>query len=141
MAQTAVRAPAVAAPAALGERQRAYALGLLLLIYVANFVDRSILAILLEPIKQEFHPSDTALGVLSGIAFAVIYSTLGIPIAVWADRGSRKTIISLSLLVWSGMTAVGGLVTSFWQLVAARIGVGVGEAGCSPPAHSVISDF
>jgi MFS family permease len=114
---------------------------MLLLIYVFNFVDRSILAILLEPIRQEFNPSDTALGILSGIAFAVIYSTLGIPIAIWADRGSRKTIISLSLLVWSGMTAVCGLVTSFWQLVFARIGVGVGEAGCSPPAHSMISDY
>jgi MFS family permease len=114
---------------------------MLLLIYVFNFVDRSILAILLEPIKREFQPSDTALGVLSGIAFAVIYSTLGIPIAIWADRGSRKTIISLSLLVWSGMTAVCGVVTSFSQLVLARIGVGVGEAGCSPPAHSMISDY
>jgi MFS family permease len=134
-------APGPAAGQAEGERYRAYALGMLLLIYVFNFVDRSILAILLEPIKREFQPSDTALGILSGIAFAVIYSTLGIPIAIWADRGSRKTIISLSLLIWSGMTAVCGLVTSFWQLVLARIGVGVGEAGCSPPAHSMISDY
>jgi MFS family permease len=149
MGPMAIAAPKPAPGAApLGARsalatpaQRAYALALLLLIYVFNFVDRSILGILLEPIKREFNPSDTALGILSGIAFALIYSTLGVPIALWADRGSRKTIISLSLLVWSGMTAVCGLVTSFWQLVAARIGVGVGEAGCSPPAHSMISDY
>jgi len=122
-------------------RQRSYALGLLLLIYVFNFVDRSILSILLQPIKAEFQPSDTALGLLSGIAFAAIYSTLGIPIALWADRGSRKTIISLSLFVWSAATALCGLATSFLQLLLARIGVGVGEAGCSPPAHSMISDY
>jgi predicted MFS family arabinose efflux permease len=141
-ARAALPEPPAGAPAPdPAERRRAYALGLLLVVYVFNFVDRSILAILLEPIKQEFRPSDTALGVLSGIAFAVIYSTLGIPIARWADRGSRKTIISLSLFVWSAMTALCGLVTSFWQLVAARIGVGVGEAGCSPPAHSLISDY
>jgi MFS family permease len=121
-------------------RRRAYTLGLLLLIYVMNFVDRSILSILLQPIKAEFQPSDTALGLLSGIAFAAIYSTLGIPIALWADRGSRKTIVSASLFVWSAMTALCGTATSFVQLLLARIGVGVGEAGCSPPAHSMIAD-
>ena len=125
---------------AIGSRQRAWALGLLLVIYVFNFIDRSILSILLQPIKAEFHPSDTALGLLSGIAFAAIYSTLGIPIALMADRGSRKTIVSLSLLVWSAMTALCGLATSFTQLFLARIGVGIGEAGCSPAAHSMIAD-
>ncbi len=127
--------------AAIDARQRSYALGLLLVIYVFNFVDRSILSILLQPIKAEFQPSDTALGFLSGIAFAVIYSTLGIPIALWADRGSRKSIISLSLFVWSVMTALCGLAGSFTQLLFARIGVGIGEAGCSPPAHSMIADY
>jgi MFS family permease len=126
---------------AIESRQRAWALGLLLVIYVFNFIDRSILSILLQPIKAEFHPSDTALGLLSGIAFAVIYSTLGIPIALLADRGSRKTIVSLSLFVWSAMTVLCGLATSFTQLFLARIGVGVGEAGCSPPAHSMIADY
>jgi MFS family permease len=122
-------------------RARSYALGLLLVIYVMNFVDRSILSILLQPIKAEFQPSDTALGLLSGIAFAAIYSTLGIPIALWADRGSRKTIVSLSLFVWSAMTALCGVAASFPQLLLARIGVGIGEAGCSPPAHSMIADY
>ena len=125
---------------AIESRQRAWALGLLLVIYVFNFIDRSILSILLQPFKAEFHPSDMALGLLSGIAFAAIYSTLGIPIALLADRGSRKTIVSLSLFVWSAMTALCGLATSFTQLFLARIGVGIGEAGCSPAAHSMIAD-
>ena len=118
-----------------------YALGILLVVYVFNFIDRSILSILLEPIKNEFHVSDTALGFLSGIAFAAFYTLVGIPVAGWADRGSRRTIIALALLIWSAMTAATGLARSFTQLAIARVGVGVGEAGCSPPAHSLISDF
>ena len=116
-------------------------LGLLLLVYVVNFVDRSIVNILLEPIKEEFQPSDTALGFLSGVAFAIFYATLGIPIARWADRGVRRDIIALALFLWSGMTALCGLARTFPQLVLARIGVGIGEAGCSPPAHSILSDY
>ncbi len=139
--QTRAASQASDAPARPPASYANFALGLLFLIYVFNFIDRSILGILLEPIKREFQPSDTALGVLSGLAFAVVYSTLGVPIALWADRGSRKTIISLALFVWSGMTALCGMVGTFWQLVAARIGVGIGEAGCSPPAHSMISDL
>jgi MFS family permease len=139
--QPRIEPPAPAIPGAPSRAYASFALTLLFVIYVVNFIDRSILGILLESIKREFQPSDTALGVLSGLAFAVVYSTLGIPIARWADRGSRKTIISISLFVWSGMTALCGAVTSFGQLVAARIGVGVGEAGCSPPAHSMISDL
>jgi MFS family permease len=126
---------------AVSEGYRRYVLGLLFVVYVVNFVDRSILNILLEPIKREFHPSDTALGFLSGVAFAIFYATLGIPIARWADRGVRRDIIALSLFVWSGMTALCGLARTFPQLVAARIGVGIGEAGCSPPAHSILSDY
>ena len=118
-----------------------YALGILLVVYIFNFIDRSILSILLEPIKNEFHVSDTALGFLSGIAFAAFYTLVGIPVAGWADRGSRRTIIALALLIWSAMTAATGLARSFTQLAIARVGVGVGEAGCSPPAHSLISDF
>ncbi len=140
--QPRIDAPAPAgAPAPPSRGYANFALALLFVIYVVNFIDRSILGILLESIKKEFQPSDTALGVLSGLAFAVVYSTLGIPIARWADRGSRKTIISIALFVWSGMTALCGMVGSFGQLVAARIGVGIGEAGCSPPAHSMISDL
>jgi MFS family permease len=118
-----------------------YALGILVVVYVFNFIDRSILSILLESIKREFQVSDTLLGLLSGPAFAILYSVIGLPVARWSDRGSRTTIISLAIFAWSGMTAVQGLVANFWQLMLARIGVGIGEAGCSPPAHSLISDY
>jgi predicted MFS family arabinose efflux permease len=104
-------------------------------------VDRSILSILLEPIKAEFQVSDTYLGFLSGIAFAAFYTVMGIPIARWADRGNRRSIIALALLVWSAMTAATGLARTFTHLAVARIGVGIGEAGCSPPAHSLLSDY
>jgi MFS family permease len=120
---------------------RRYVLGLLLVVYVVNFIDRSILNILLEPIKREFDPSDTALGFLAGPTFAIFYATLGIPLARWADRGVRRDIIALALFLWSGMTALCGLARSFPQLVLARVGVGIGEAGCSPPAHSILSDY
>jgi MFS family permease len=136
-------APAHAGDAAfaVSDGYRRYVLGLLLVVYVVNFIDRSIVNILLEPIKQEFNPSDTALGFLSGVAFAIFYATLGIPIARWADRGVRRDIIALALFLWSGMTALCGLARTFPQLVLARIGVGIGEAGCSPPAHSILADY
>jgi MFS family permease len=136
-----VSAPAEPAGFAVSDSYRRYVLGLLLVVYVVNFIDRSIVNILIQPIKDEFHPSDSALGFLSGTAFAIFYATLGIPIARWADRGTRRDIIALALFLWSGMTALCGLARSFPQLVLARIGVGVGEAGCSPPAHSLISDY
>src|SRR5262245_59532954 len=126
---------------AVSDSYRRYVLGLLLVVYVVNFVDRSIVNILLEPIRQEFQPSDTALGFLSGVAFAIFYATLGIPIARWADRGVRRDIIALALFLWSGMTALSGLARTFPQLVLARIGVGVGHAGCSPPAHCILSAY
>lgn len=118
-----------------------YALGILLVVYVFNFIDRSILAILLEPIKETFDISDVYLGFLSGPAFAVFYTVVGIPLARWADRGNRLTIIAVALFTWSAMTSLTGLARNFTQLAIARIGVGVGEAGCSPPAHSLISDL
>jgi MFS family permease len=124
-----------------GTRYPRYALALLVVVYIFNFVDRSILAILLEDIKLEFSLSDTQLGFLSGIAFALFYTIMGIPIARWADRGSRKTIISIAVFTWSLMTALTGFAQNFGMLLAARIGVGVGEAGCTPPAHSMISDY
>lgn len=120
---------------------RNYALFVLLLGYIVNFVDRSILSILLEPIKHDLQLSDTELGFLGGLAFALFYSTLGIPIAALADRWSRVKVLSIAIVVWSGMTAVCGMATNFWQLLIARIGVGVGEAGASPPSHSLISDY
>ena len=120
---------------------RNYALFVLLLGYIVNFVDRSILSILLEPIKADLGLSDTQLGFLSGVAFAVFYSTLGIPIAALADRWSRVRILSIAITVWSLMTALCGAAQGFWHLLLARIGVGVGEAGASPPSHSLISDY
>jgi predicted MFS family arabinose efflux permease len=120
---------------------RAYVLAILTLVYTFNHIDRQILLILVEPIKAELGISDSAIGLLTGFAFAVFYATFGIPIAMWADRGNRRNILSLALAVWSGMTALSGLAQGFWQLMIARMGVGVGEAGGTPPATSMISDL
>jgi predicted MFS family arabinose efflux permease len=128
-------------PTGFTDGYRRYALGVLLVVYVMNFVDRQILSILAEDIRKEIELTDTALGVLSGVAFALFYTFAGIPIARWADTGSRRTIIALALFIWSGMTALTGLAQSFAHLVMARIGVGIGEAGGSPPSHSMISDM
>lgn len=119
---------------------RWYMLGILTLVYAFNHVDRQIMVILQEPIKQEFGLSDTQLGMLTGFLFASFYATLGIPFAAWADRGNRRNIIALAVTIWSGMTALSGLTTSFWQLALARMGVGIGEAGGTPPATAMISD-
>jgi MFS family permease len=100
-----------------------------------------LLAILQEAIKADLDLSDTQLGLLTGFAFAVFYVTAGIPIARWADRSNRRNIVALSLFIWSFMTAISGLVQNYLQLLLARIGVGVGEAGGSPPSHSIISDI
>jgi MFS family permease len=121
--------------------QRRYALGVLAVVYMFNFIDRQILAILLPSIKVEFTVSDTVLGLLTGTAFALFYVGLGVPIARYADRANRRNLIALAVAIWSGMTAISGAVVSFWQLVLARVGVGIGEAGCSPPAHSMIADM
>jgi len=120
---------------------RNYALGLLVVVYVFNFIDRSILGILVEPIKQDLGVSDTMMGFLGGIAFATFYTFLGIPIARMADKGSRRNVLSVCLALWSAATALCGLAQSFIHLLAARIGVAVGEAGGSPPSHSMISDM
>lgn len=120
---------------------RYYVLAVLTLVYALNFVDRQLLVILQEQIKAELVLSDTQLGLLSGFAFAVFYVSCGIPIARWADRGKRRSIIALALSVWSLMTAVSGLAQNYLHLLLARVGVGVGEAGGSPPAHSMISDI
>ncbi len=117
-------------------------LWILLVVYIFNFLDRQIVNILAEPIKADLGLSDTELGLLAGPAFAVFYALLGIPIARYADRqgSNRVRLISLSLAIWSAMTAVCGLAQNFVQLLFARIGVGIGEAGCTPAAHSLISD-
>ena len=118
-----------------------YVLGLLFVVYVSNFIDRQILTILLDPIKADLGVSDTAMGFLTGLAFALFYTFAGIPIARWADHGTRRTIIALGLLAWSAMTVASGLARNFTQLALARVGVGVGEAAGSPPSHSLISDY
>jgi MFS family permease len=119
---------------------RAYLLAVLLVILAFNYVDRYALGWVLESIKTDLHLSDSQLGFLGGIAFALFYSVMGIPIARWADRGNRVTIVSITAIVWSAMVALCGAATSFVQLLLIRIGVGVGEAGCIPPAHSLIAD-
>ncbi|KAA1194619.1 MFS transporter [Pseudohalioglobus sediminis] len=114
---------------------------MLTLVYAFNFVDRQILVILQEPIKVDMGLSDAQLGLLSGFSFALVYITAGIPIAWWADRTNRRNIIAGALTVWSGMTALSGLAQNYTHLLLARIGVGIGEAGGSPPAHAMISDY
>ncbi len=126
---------------AIDHRARNVTLFLLTATYFFSYMDRQILAILLEDIKADLLLSDTQLGLLSGLAFALFYATLGIPVAALADRMNRINIISISLALWSAMTAMCGLAQSFGQLLAARIGVGVGEAGSSPPSHSIIADL
>ena len=116
-------------------------LAVLFLVSTSNYVDRNIIGVLLEPIKHEFRVSDTRLGLLTGFSFAIFYATLGIPVARLADRGNRQLVITVSLVVWSVMTAGCGLARSFLQLALARIGVGVGEAGALPPAQSLIADY
>ena len=114
---------------------------LLMVVYIFNFIDRQILVILQESIKTDLGLSDSQLGLLSGTAFAVFYVFCGIPIARWADRYNRVNIVSAAVVVWSGMTALCGFAGSYLQLFLARLGVGVGEAGGSPPSHSIISDY
>jgi MFS family permease len=114
----------------------------LLVVYILNFLDRQIVNILAEPISKDLGLSDTQIGLLTGLAFALFYTLLGIPIARYADRptSNRVGLISVSLAIWSGMTAISGLAQNFLQLALARVGVGIGEAGCTPAAMSLISD-
>ena len=131
------------APGASAAQPVRVTLWLLLTVYVFNFIDRQIVNILAEPIARDLDLSDTQIGLMTGLAFALFYTVLGIPIARLADRPTthRPRLIALALAVWSGMTALCGVAQNFWQLLLARIGVGVGEAGCTPPAHSLISDM
>lgn len=117
-----------------------YALVALIVLNAFHLGDRALIAIVQEPIKQEFRLSDLQLGLLSGPAFALVYTLCGLPIARVAERRSRVAIIALSMAVWSALTAVCGLTTSYVQLVAARVGVGVGESGFTPAAHALIAD-
>jgi MFS family permease len=136
---TAPAAPA--SPATTSAAYRTYVLLLLTGVYTFNFIDRQIIGILSPAIKEDLGLADWQLGILKGFAFAVLYTTLGIPIARFADRSNRVTIISIALALWSGFTAISGACQNFAQLALARVGVGIGEAGGSPPAHSLISDY
>ncbi|WP_375421490.1 spinster family MFS transporter [uncultured Sphingomonas sp.] len=122
-------------------RYRGIVLAMLLLVYTFNFVDRQILGILAPAIKAELGLSDTQLGALGGLAFALLYSTLAIPLSWLADRTSRSWVITVSLAVWSGFTALCGAATGFWQLFLCRLGVGVGEAGGVAPSYALITDY
>ncbi len=142
MTDKAALSQGIASPATGVSAQTRTMLWILLIVYIFNFLDRQIVNILAEPIKADLGLSDTELGLLAGPAFAVFYALLGIPIARYADKEgtNRVRLISLALAIWSAMTAVCGLAQNFVQLLFARIGVGVGEAGCTPAAHSLISD-
>ena len=118
-----------------------YAIFVLFVAYTFSFIDRAILVLLVEPIKRDLGINETGIGLLHGFAFAIFYTTLGLPIGWLADRKSRKWIIVVGIAVWSAMTALCGFARNFWQLFAARVGVGVGEAALSPSAYSMIADL
>lgn len=120
---------------------RAYVMFILVVVYTFNFIDRQIIGILAVPIKADLALTDTQLGLMGGLAFALFYTALGIPIAMLADRANRTWIMTIALTVWSAMTALCGTAQNFWQLFLARLGVGVGEAGGVAPAYSLISDY
>jgi MFS family permease len=128
-------------PAAPSSRYRYVVLAMLILAYTFNFVDRQILGILKEPIKRELALSDTQLGLMGGLAFGILYSTVAVPVAWLADRASRTWIMTVALAVWSGFTMLCGAATGFWSLFLARVGVGLGEAGGVAPAYSLVSDY
>jgi MFS family permease len=139
MSDTRLSSTTAAAAASLA--YRSYVLAVLVLVYTFNFIDRQIVGILAVPIKTELHLSDSQLGMMGGLAFALFYTLLGIPIARLADRVSRTGIMTAALALWSLMTAVCGLTQNFAQLFLARVGVGVGEAGGVAPAYSLICDY
>jgi predicted MFS family arabinose efflux permease len=116
-------------------------LAMLLLVYIFNFLDRQILGILAGPIKADLHLTDAQFGAIGGLAFALLYSVLGVPLAVLADRTTRSGVIAGALVVWSAFTALCGVATSYGQLFLFRLGVGVGEAGGAAPSYALISDY
>lgn len=116
------------------------ALMILMVVYAVNIADRFVLSTLLEAIKADFHLSDSATGFLTGVSLAIFYVAAGLPLGALADRANRKKMVAISVAVWSAMTILCGLSATFWQMLLVRIGVGVGEAGATPPSHSLISD-
>lgn len=120
---------------------RYYVLGLLTVVFIINFIDRQVLSVLIEPIKRDLRLTDTQLGLLSGLAFAMFYVSFAVPVARLADMKSRRNLITVCMIVWSSMTALCGMAANFTHLLMARIGVAIGEAGCVAPSHSVIADY
>ena len=118
-----------------------YVLGVLFFVSVFNFVDRQLVAVLLQPIKEEFQVSDAWMGALTGLSFMLVHSVVGIPIARWADRGDRRLVLTLGLAVWSALTAASGFARHFAVMLLLRMGVGIGEAASTPASHSMISDY
>lgn len=116
-------------------------LAMLMVAYIFNFLDRQLLGILAAPIKADIGLTDTQFGAIGGLAFALLYATLGVPLAYLADRTSRAWVITGALCVWSGFTALCGMATTYWQLFAARLGVGCGEAGGVAPSYALIADY
>ena len=125
----------------LSAPRRWYVLLVLTLVYALSIADRYVMSTLIEPIKADLKVSDSAIGFLTGVSLALFYVTAGLPLASLADRANRRTMIALALGAWSAMTALCGVAQNFWQLLLARIGVGVGEAGGTPPSTSLLSDY
>lgn len=123
------------------QRRKYVVLAVLFAAFTYNFLDRQVLSVALQAIKIDLHMSDTQLGILTGVAFSIFYSIVGIPIARWADRGNRSAIISLCLALLSATVALSSAAGSFVQLMLVRIGVGIGEAGIVPPAHSLVASY
>jgi MFS family permease len=120
---------------------RHYVLAMLTLVFTLNYLDQGLVSLLLQPIKEDLHISDTQLGFLTGIAFAAFYATLGVPVARWADRGNRPTITSVAIALWGVTVMLCVFVTNFVQLLGARMAAAVGEAGCMPPTYSLLGDY
>ena len=124
----------------LPDRDRWYVLAVMTVVYALSIADRFSIATLIEPIRLELHLSDSGIAFLTGVALALFYVTIGIPIALLADRANRRNILTIALALWSAMTALCGLAQNYWQLLLARFGVGIGEAGGTPPATSILAD-
>jgi predicted MFS family arabinose efflux permease len=133
--------PAIEPDPSWSPAKRLFVLLTLCVVAAVNLIDRQLITILLEPIKRDIHATDTTMGLLTGLSFALVYATAALPLARWSDRTVRRDLIALCLLVWGGMTMLCGLARSYWQLAAARMGVALGEAGYNPCAHSMIADL
>ena len=120
---------------------RNYVLFLLMVVYTLNFVDRTLIAVVAQPIIDSFGLTDSQWGLLYGPPFALFYAVMGLPIALWADRSNRVKVITVCIILWSLMTALCGIAAGFAMLLFFRIGVAIGEAGCTPPANSIIGDY